>query len=462
MRGEELRRERTRLGIAADRIAVAANTTEAEVHSWETANTRVPHAASFGINAFLYAAECEQVLKQSGLPECPWAKAFAERPFPTETQDILRMGEEFDAHKRECSVCQARDAYVDKHVKRRGGLFNLGGAMAFVVRLPSPLKEMAQGSLLIFLYGIIGVPVAVIAAIVNRDPRYLGMIGALVAASVVGGSSGGAVYWLTGGMRRWNVVGYYVSWIATVEAYVFGIAGLVLAANRVPAFASFVGSLVEGWTGTEASVVCGSMGLLFGLVAGAAAKSTKGEVPKPRTAAQRRWDWVATLAILLLAVARFYFRNPVPTPPTLRPNALSPIPELQTFVRQHPRDAQARFDLGKALGRANRQADAAVEFEEAVRLVPTYAGSHSLLALSLAERRPSPDLVMALREAYEGERLDSTSAYSWATIGEVEVLSRHYFQANLAYKQVERLDSTFLRRYPSARRFQEVARLAVP
>jgi tetratricopeptide (TPR) repeat protein len=75
------------------------------------------------------------------------------------------------------------------------------------------------------------------------------------------------------------------------------------------------------------------------------------------------------------------------------------LPVLQDLVRELPKDYRGRVDLGKALEKLGRYEEAVPEFQEAIRLGPTHAEPHYLLARTYQKQKRVDDFHRELQQA---------------------------------------------------------------
>jgi tetratricopeptide (TPR) repeat protein len=81
------------------------------------------------------------------------------------------------------------------------------------------------------------------------------------------------------------------------------------------------------------------------------------------------------------------------------------FPILQDLVRETPKDYRVRVDLAKALDELGRYVEAVPQFQEAIRLGPTHAEPHYLLARTYQELKRPDDF---RRELELSQRLQAT------------------------------------------------------
>lgn len=362
MRGAELRAARERLRATRQQIAQSTRVRTSEVEDWESFG-EVPRKHRRALDLALWELECDQALVRSSLPECEQTRGWNERPWEVDGDEVAR-------HTAECRLCKARGAYIKEHVRPMpiGGnpLMRIFGVAD---RLTGWLQSAFIGAMMLLMMGGIGVLVMLVQALLRQDVAYLGLAVGLFVLLVASGAAGGIVHHSTGPLRQKGTVGYYASYVLTLQGYlltVFAIFTLV---------ALFLGEAKSGEAGLPtltdpvAWVILLVVGVIFGIAVGRGFrdKGTTPASPPPQPRVFSPGNIAITLLFVIGIGLKFLAPEVRPTTPERWEAAL---PELQAAAQERPEDPDAQRELAWALVNLNRWDEAGPVLREAVRLNP--------------------------------------------------------------------------------------------
>lgn len=225
---EDLTAARERLGLTHEQLAAEYHVTEGEVRGWEDGTIKVPRRFERDLLWRSAVREREQALAASGLPECQWVKAWAERPQSSDLDEQIERAKELERHGANCSVCQARQQYVADHlpplpspplplwinvVSRSGDLF---------MRLPEWSRPAVVGAAIMsawFLFRLIFlVPQAL------RSPELAPeLVVGFIAVALAGASGGLAYAAVRKPLRGIGRAGDYLTGVACVGVYMLAL-----------------------------------------------------------------------------------------------------------------------------------------------------------------------------------------------------------------------------------------------
>lgn len=220
----ELAAARARLGRTPDQMAADLGLTPNVYEAMEAGALAVPKRTAQWVRIQLDALDREAALATSGLPECPWVKAFEARPEPRKIEERTRRHEELIAHVQSCATCQARNRFLDERFgpppmpPLPGWVRAVGRVGDFAGRLPAWARPAVWGAAALALLTLLRVVFVLPAAV--RTPRVLvtGLL-AVVAASAAG-ALGGLTYGIVGRpLQRVRVVGPYLAGMVAVAGY---------------------------------------------------------------------------------------------------------------------------------------------------------------------------------------------------------------------------------------------------
>jgi hypothetical protein len=244
MTGEEARALRERAGLSREESAALAGVGADVLASWESSG--VPARDAARLDRVLWEAERDKALAKSGLPECAWVRWWDARPPEAEAE----VGDGvLESHVASCPACQARDRYVEEHVRP----VPLAGA-PFLARLAAPLppwlRAAAAGALVILLFQ--GVLTGALAFFLKgRWPEAAALLG----VCVLSGGAAGLVYHWTRALagREW---GPHLRWVLAAQTYLLTAAACIAAA-----------ATLDGRLATRAAEAAASPLFLTGLAA---------------------------------------------------------------------------------------------------------------------------------------------------------------------------------------------------
>lgn len=222
----DLWRLRRDAGVSLDDLAAYSDLPAQQLQDWER-EYRVPRKHAARLKWALWAAQRDQLLVRSGLPECDALEDLAAKQDPTPVLE----------HLETCDLCIRRSRFVEEHV---GPMPAMGGgltmrAIALVGQLSGWRQSAATGALFILALGGIGVPILLFLAALHRDPAMAAVAAGLFVVLTLSGAAGGIAYHCTAAMRRQGTIGHYGSSILTVYTYFAAVLGMLAIA------ASFVG-----------------------------------------------------------------------------------------------------------------------------------------------------------------------------------------------------------------------------
>jgi hypothetical protein len=218
MTGEHLRTARERLNVPPADLAARAGVRADDLARWEA--SAVPRGAAYKLDLALWRLECEAALKASSLPACEWAARFGALPDGPGKDPWL-----LDRHIGDCPACQARGRFLEEHVRPRP-------ESPWLAWLPPFPWTVLAGALLALVAsgGAVAAVILLFLGLAGQDANLLVGAAGLAVVCLVAGGVGGAVYHLTGPLRRGRRLGFYLSWVLSVEAGFFLAVALVAAA----------------------------------------------------------------------------------------------------------------------------------------------------------------------------------------------------------------------------------------
>lgn len=429
MKGSDLRAARERLGATRQQIAQSTRVRTTEVEDWESFG-EVPRKHRFAVDLALWELECDQALAHSDIPECEQTRGWNERPWEVDGDEVVR-------HMAECRLCEARGAYIKEHVRPKpiGGnpLMRIFGVAD---RLTGWLQSAFIGAMILLMMGGIGVLVMLGQALLRQDVTYLGVAVGLFVLLVVSGAAGGIVHHLTGSLRQKGTVGYYASYVLTLQGYlltVFAIFTLV---------ALFLGEAKSGEAGLPtltdpvAWVILLVGGVIFGIAVGRGFrdKGTTPAAPPPQPRVFSPGNIAITLLFVIGIGLKFLAPEAGPTTPEQWEAAL---PELQAAAQERPDDPYAQRELAWAFVNSNRWDEARPVLRDAVRLNPEDSDLLNSLGWADMEAGDVAGAVPLFQRAIALDRENSRAHYNlaWAfyRLGRFE-------DADSAYRAIIQMD----------------------
>jgi tetratricopeptide (TPR) repeat protein len=372
MKGAELQERRVRAGLSVEEVAAAVGVGPAEVIGWEQGGRISKDDAAF-LPFFLYGAEAKRLLDASGLAVCAWAAARPEPP-DVASPGFEAFAEADLAHARTCEVCRAREAFVTRRLglpPTSAGI--LLSAWTHLSRLPEPLRTAVGGSALALLLNGVAIGVGLAAGATGGRGMWWGALGLLV-LSVGAGGAAGLVFFATRRIRRAGWLGYYASYVAATTIYLSALFRGLAWMSTQARFRDALAGAADTIQGPSTWVVVVAMGAVFGVVAGASARSSA-TAATAGTARWRKWAYgVAVMCGIVLAVERGGAGR------TTRVTESDAIAPLRAAVAAHPADVGARLALGQALALRADLDGAAAEYRAALRIDAQVGAAYTGLA----------------------------------------------------------------------------------
>ena len=208
------------LALTDDELAIELGVTPAVIRAYGAGTARIPKRHAQMLAWRVAAEERQAALRESGLPECGWIKAYEDAPAPKDIDAQLRQLKEVEAHLTTCPVCTARQRYEADRFGPMPPLPETGWVRAFswVDRLPSWARPAAVGAAI--LAAIVCVRFVFAVPALLRAPEKLGGLLIAIIAAAAAGAAGGFAYTLTRPtLRKLGVVGAYLTGIVCVFAY---------------------------------------------------------------------------------------------------------------------------------------------------------------------------------------------------------------------------------------------------
>ena len=246
------------LALTDDELAIELGVTPAVIRAYGAGSARIPERHALLLAWRVAVEERTAALRESGLPECEWIKAYEDAPAPTDIDVQLRQLKEVETHITTCDVCIARQRFENDRFGPMPPLPVSGWARAFswIDRVPSWARPAAVGAAI--LAGIVSLRLVLALPSLFRAPEKLGGLLIAIVAAAAAGAAGGLAYTLTRPtLRKLGVVGAYLSGIVCVFAYM----GALLIAAPV----AFGETLVEERSDLVVFIV---VSLFFGLIMG--------------------------------------------------------------------------------------------------------------------------------------------------------------------------------------------------
>ncbi len=408
MKGRDLRRARTEIGLAREDLADLVEVTPGVLDDWERFDTKIPKETAQRLQWAIWTVRQEKILERSGLPECEQVKALGEDH--ADLQVILR-------HLGDCDVCRARADYARKHAPPvPGDMGMLARVMGFAGRLPGLPRSAFYGFLTLLFFTGIGVLWFLVLGIVRGDASMVGAAFALLAITASGGASGGVVHHFTRGLRERGAVGYYASWISTMYGYLVGALAPVAAGMALVGPEALDEEALEmvGFLTTPAGAVSvAALGALFGVFVGRQARTSDAELLEEmregandeksgRGPLSRRRPVLLAVFLGLVAVGLRLFEGGATDASTMD-DYREALPGLEAAAAAEPDNPEALSELGYALAVLGRHEEALEAYEQALRLDPESASTHSGLAYTLAQLGRFQEAAQA---GHEAARLD--------------------------------------------------------
>jgi len=404
----------------------------------------------------LWQIEADRLLERSGLPECAELKALVAAVTPTTTIDELKS---IERHTGSCAACRARKEYLNRHLGPRP---KLGPALlrAFepVARAPRLVRSAAMGAIMIGFFVAIPIVASLVAAIAAADPSKLRYTAALLSVMIVGGGSGGLAYGLVAGPSTPRGLRLYTASIIGVWTYFFATLAVMSTPFLFGADAGDIGELLDLARDPVGATLVGALGVLFGVIlartiASEDRRSIAPPVATPSAPAEPlrlppvtgrdRWRTRASWAVVagsavLIAIRMMQADAPAADVNTVPPDDLG---QLQAWVREHPRDHDALFQLARALGRLQLYGDALAAADSASRLAPDSAHYHYAAALALAGLHRWQD---AWQRAETGVALAPTDPFYWGLVGVTGFYANEIDRSYAAFSKALELDPDYL------------------
>jgi transcriptional regulator with XRE-family HTH domain len=115
MDAAELCRARDTLGYTDAKLAADLGLSPSIVTAWTSGRAAVPRHIARDLRWRAALIERDQMLTQSGLPECEWVNAWDAEPVPEKVEARLKRLEALTAHAGACPICRAREVYALEH-----------------------------------------------------------------------------------------------------------------------------------------------------------------------------------------------------------------------------------------------------------------------------------------------------------------------------------------------------------
>jgi hypothetical protein len=112
MTPEEYGLVRQKLGWTDNRLAAELHVTDRAVRAWNEGRLAIPERDARWLRWHVGVAERKAALAASGLPECPWMKAWEAKPLPDGTAAVDAHFKALDQHAGACQICADRERYV--------------------------------------------------------------------------------------------------------------------------------------------------------------------------------------------------------------------------------------------------------------------------------------------------------------------------------------------------------------
>ena len=444
MRGHDLRRRRTELGVSVEELAQAAEMKPEMIEQWESLDLRLPKQDAQRVRIALWMIVYEQVIDSSGLPACEWTERHASSNMPPDP-------EAWQVHLGQCELCQARHEYGRKHAPRMPGptgwIVEIGEV---VQRLPAPLASALYGFRFVLL--ATGIPILFLlgSGILLGDAERIVAAGALLLVTAVGGGSGGITHYLTGSIRRAGTAGHYASWILVMYGY--GAATLALVAwlaARFPTVLDEEAAVAELARDPFGLILMLAVGAVFGVAIGRGARESnpvrEPAAPKemgPVRRGLRTAGKVGLAVLLVFAVGMQWWagRTEQESIGSVAPTAAEAeerLPALEEAAGSRPDDPAAQYNLGMALASLNRHDEALTPLRLAVELVPRNPNFQNAYGWSLASVGRLEEAAGAFERAVER---DPSYRTAWINLSHALADLGRLGQATAAMERVVELD----------------------
>jgi hypothetical protein len=207
MTGTEARAARETLELTREELASETNSTPDVVAAWEDDRMQVPRRIAMELRWRLAHAERHAALEASGLPECGWVVEWGETVVPDTVANHRIHTEALMAHVQSCSLCIAREAYIDKNFPPMppapGPAWMTGFSflMNRIDRLPRWAQPTVVGAGIVILYSLFRTLLA-IPSIIESPASGLAAAAKGILAGALIGAALGFLYGQYGILRR--------------------------------------------------------------------------------------------------------------------------------------------------------------------------------------------------------------------------------------------------------------------
>lgn len=252
--------ESLRAGIrrSDEELAAELGVSAARLQQWRSGRERIPKYEARLLRFIAASQDRGRALEESGLPECVWMAEFDAVDLPSDSDAMLAALKRAEVHHGSCSVCLARERFVNDRYGPMPPYPAPGWLSVFALfeRLPAGLRPAAIGAAalaaIVSLRLVFAVP-----AIIRSQVSVVEPLLAILAAAAAGASGGLAFTLVRPTLRKLGRVGDYLTGIVCVGSY---LAALILVSPW-----AFGKQMLDGPAGWYAF---GATTLLFGLVVG--------------------------------------------------------------------------------------------------------------------------------------------------------------------------------------------------
>ena len=258
MTADQFDAARATLGLSDDHLAADMGVTPDIVRAWSSGAARIPPRYAQHLAWLVAAHERQAALAASGLPECDWLTSHSALSPGASREAMVKDADAVMKHLGSCSVCLARQRYVDQRFGPMPGLPRPAWLVVFewIERIPPSFRPAVVGASLLAAATSVRVILAIPSLFSN--PGRLAAALVAVAAAGAAGAVGGFAYSLTRpSLKALGRPGDYVSGMVAVGAYM---GAIVLAAPF-----AFGRPIIEG---TSDLVIFAILTVAFGLFVG--------------------------------------------------------------------------------------------------------------------------------------------------------------------------------------------------
>lgn len=249
---------RAQIPSSDEELAAELGVRVARLEQWRSGSVRVPKYEARLLRFIAASAARGHALEESGLAECTWMAEFDAADLPSDPDAIFAAIQRAETHAATCSVCQARELFIQDRFGPMPPYPTKGWLSVFVVlqRVPAWLRPAAYGAGL--LAAIVSVRlVLALPSILTSPMSAIAPLLAILAAAAAGASGGFAYTLVRPALRKLGRIGDYLTGIVCVGAY--------LSALMLVAPVAFGEPFLEGPEGLFALEITT---LLFGLLVG--------------------------------------------------------------------------------------------------------------------------------------------------------------------------------------------------